>query len=371
MQRDGLLMRVPLVGGELTCTEAVAVAELARRFGNGVIELTNRGNLQMRGVQPNDCEAVIAALTGLGFGSVSARAVTISPFAGDAARALRAQVVVLLETLDFSRLSSKFVVHIDDDGGWTSARHCDAGIRIRSDGRCHVTLRRLGTVELPQATAPQVCDVIMRLCIEQGSQATLSDVVERGGGASVVAALEHALTTELRWVAPATSANRHERLGRIVMRRTDAAPFAVVAGVPLGRLDPSTLRLLGERCAANGLTSLHVTPSKAIAFLCGDAEQADMMVQEAARLGLAIDDDHPSRGIVACVGASGCWQTDLDTLGLAGRLIAERAADGTAPAGVVHVSGCDKGCAFPGIASVTFLGRNDGSGFDRINGPSA
>ncbi len=48
---DGLLVRVKPFGGRLTSAALRALAEAVAAFGNGVVELTSRGNLQVRGVR--------------------------------------------------------------------------------------------------------------------------------------------------------------------------------------------------------------------------------------------------------------------------------------------------------------------------------
>ena len=47
---DGLLVRVKPFGGRLPAARLSALAEAVIRYGNGVVELTSRGNLQVRGV---------------------------------------------------------------------------------------------------------------------------------------------------------------------------------------------------------------------------------------------------------------------------------------------------------------------------------
>ncbi len=48
---DGLLVRVKPFGGRISSPALGALADAAASFGNGVIELTRRGNLQIRGVR--------------------------------------------------------------------------------------------------------------------------------------------------------------------------------------------------------------------------------------------------------------------------------------------------------------------------------
>ncbi|HKH04523.1 MAG TPA: precorrin-3B synthase [Acidimicrobiales bacterium] len=63
---DGLLARVRLAGGSLTPDQARALAATAARHGNGVVELTSRANVQVRGVRPEALDALVADLTDAG-----------------------------------------------------------------------------------------------------------------------------------------------------------------------------------------------------------------------------------------------------------------------------------------------------------------
>ncbi len=60
---DGLLVRVKPFGGRLSAASLRALAEAVARYGNGVVELTGRGNLQVRGVRdaPAFARAMVAA----------------------------------------------------------------------------------------------------------------------------------------------------------------------------------------------------------------------------------------------------------------------------------------------------------------------
>ncbi len=50
------------------------------------------------------------------------------------------------------------------------------------------------------------------------------------------------------------------------------------------------------------------------------------------------------RRVIACTGAPGCLQASVETRALA------RALAPHVPGGMLHVSGCAKGCAHPGAA---------------------
>ena len=66
--------------------------------------------------------------------------------------------------------------------------------------------------------------------------------------------------------------------------------------------------------------------------------------------GLILDRDDPRLRAAACTGAPGCAQAQGAT-----HALAERLAPGLGPGQTLHVSGCAKGCAHPGPASVTLV----------------
>jgi precorrin-3B synthase len=84
---DGFLLRIRPRIGRLSAEEARAVAAVARGSGNGLIDLTSRGNLQLRGLQPDTLEEAQALLAAAGLldGTPEAEAtrnVLVSPLTG-------------------------------------------------------------------------------------------------------------------------------------------------------------------------------------------------------------------------------------------------------------------------------------------------
>ena len=83
---DGGICRIKLDGGSLRADQAVAVADAARLYAGGVIEATNRANLQIRGIG-QQTPALIDSLLAAGLGPTTAlgddvRNLMLSPSAG-------------------------------------------------------------------------------------------------------------------------------------------------------------------------------------------------------------------------------------------------------------------------------------------------
>lgn len=66
MSGDGLVVRVRPFRAELTSAQTLALCDLSQSYGNGVIDLTSRANLQLRGVAEADHPALLTALDALG-----------------------------------------------------------------------------------------------------------------------------------------------------------------------------------------------------------------------------------------------------------------------------------------------------------------
>jgi precorrin-3B synthase len=140
--RDGGICRIKLPGGTLSAAQAEVIADASARYAAGVVELTNRANLQVRGVRGGQEAALIEALVGAGLGpgpvadsggdaagpslaaiSSSAddvRNVMISPTAGRDPSALFdttplcAELLALLQgEARFAALSPKFALLLD------------------------------------------------------------------------------------------------------------------------------------------------------------------------------------------------------------------------------------------------------------------
>ncbi|MXJ36412.1 hypothetical protein GRW22_22685, partial [Escherichia coli] len=114
---DGLLARIHPPLGRLTAAQVRAVAEGARRFGNGHVDVTIRANLQIRGVAPETQDALAEHLVGFGLGDVRAdggpqRLTLTAPLFGLSALAEAVEAI----GRDVPGLPPKTLVAIEEDG---------------------------------------------------------------------------------------------------------------------------------------------------------------------------------------------------------------------------------------------------------------
>ena len=160
---DGGICRIKLPGGVLRSTQARAIAEAARQHASGVLELTNRSNLQIRGVLPGQEAPLIDALLGAGLGPRVAAAddvrnLMLSPAAGLDPQArldvrpLAGQLLDLLQdTPALHALSPKFALQLDG-GEALAMREHPHDLWLVAENEQHLLLGLAGCpVETPLA----------------------------------------------------------------------------------------------------------------------------------------------------------------------------------------------------------------------------
>jgi precorrin-3B synthase len=341
---DGLVVRLRPRGGRLSFAQAAGIAELSVRHGNGLIDLTGRANLQIRGVREESHEPLIEGLDRLGLvdaelDAETQRNVLVSPFwsAGDDVQSLAAELERALAKRPLG-LPEKFGFAVD----------C---------GECRV---------LAQAPAD--------IRIERGSDGSLivrADGAPRGRTVSRGEAIETALSLAEWFVASggakgrrgrmaahlATAGLPHELASQTEPALTTASPepgihlTGALVGFAFGQLQSATLMYLAALAPGLRMTPWHMI------LLEGMREMP-------AHDGLVTRADDPLLRVIACTGAPGCPEAHAETRMLAASLAPHISEDVT-----LHVSGCAKGCAHPGPSEVTLVGAADGFELVRHGSP--
>jgi len=91
--------------------------------------------------------------------------------------------------------------------------------------------------------------------------------------------------------------------------------------------------------------------------------QAPSLAAAAQQLGFIVAPDDPRRRVVACAGAPVCAAAEIPARALAPAIAAAKTfLDRQA---TIHISGCAKGCAHPGPATLTIVGIDGQCGIVR------
>ena len=143
------------------------------------------------------------------------------------------------------------------------------------------------------------------------------------------------------------------------MRNAEHGYFIVA--VPFGSMKADDLAALAglSRRYADG--TIRVTPWKSLVLPGVSPSDAAAVGEAVSDFGLIASPDDPRSRIVACAGRPSCTGAHAETRADA----AFFAAAGLPATGLVHVSGCSKGCALPGPAAATLVATTDG--YDLVN----
>ena len=330
---DGLVLRVRPHGGRLSQAQAAGIALLAAQHGNGLLDLTSRANLQIRGVQAGAQPALVEGLLALGLLDATLeiearRNILVSPFAedGDGTQALAAELAHALAMPDAPALPEKFGFAVDC-GETPVLRGSSADIRIeRTPGGFLVSTDGFAT----GAPVRRADAVPAALELAHWYLAATAGHNPRGRMARLASCLT--LPPRFQTVALQTASAAIPQVG------PTASGWLV--GIELGQLSANTLAELST------LGNLRVTPWRLL-FIEGVRQTPEVD-------GLITCADDPRLRVVACIGAPGCLQAHTATRHLA-RAIAPLVPVGS----LLHVSGCAKGCAHPKDA-LTLVGTATG-----------
>jgi precorrin-3B synthase len=339
MSGDGLVVRVRPRLGRLSAAQARGVAALSREHGNGLIDLSARANVQLRGVSTASHPPLIEGLRALGLiddsvAQETRRNIVVAPFhaPGDPTLAICTELARLLARPDAAELPGKFGFAVDT-GAVRVLEGTACDIRIERDAH-GVVLRPDGSrlaKRVTAATAATEALALTRWFVETGG-------IHEGRGR--MAAHVARFGVPQGFILPATTQDFLPRPGLC-----DAGALVALA---FGQMTAETLQALA------GLGDLRITPWRMI-VVEGATALPDLP-------GLISDPTDPLLHVVACTGAPGCVQALGPTRDLA-RALAPHVQ------GLLHVSGCAKGCAHPGAADLTLTATPQG--FALIRGATA
>ncbi|WP_168702795.1 nitrite/sulfite reductase [Gordonia paraffinivorans] len=361
--RDGALARIRLPGGRIRADQLGVLAQASAAHADGFLELTARGNIQLRGIA--DVEAVAEAVVSAGLAPDSAhdkaRNIEVSPLTGriggaaDAGPLLKALDDALRSHPDAEAVSGRFLFGVDD-------------------GRGDIVRRRPDACAVLQPGEPLLADIVVDgtpIGSVSGTEGIVASLISVATGLQDIAPgawRVRDLGDEDRARLHRELADRHDP---VVGERPgdddeDAAPVvgwfdqddgSVLLGcvVELGRLPAR----LAEFLAAVD-KPIVFTPDREI-LICDLSEGvAETVVRVLAPMGLIFDASSPWARLSCCVGAPGCGSAhtrvrdDLLAHVRAGSPVADRE----------HWVGCERRCGSPGTAHLLVQATPDG-GYER------
>jgi precorrin-3B synthase len=358
---DGHLARVRLPGGFVTAGQLRALAGLAGDLGDGRIELTSRGNVQLRALAADDAVRLTDALAAAALlpspDHDRVRNVLASPLAGldggpDLAPVVRALDAALCARPRLAELSGRFLFAVDDGRGDVAGLGADVVATVTRDSAC---VNGLAAPVSAPASGPS-CDSGdwargVAAVMQAFGEAFLDERGALGSGAWRIAELPGGPDRVRDIVAGRLGLAAAERpaAGVLAARPVGVVGSHVVLLAPAGRLTAAQLGWLADRVTGR---PARVTPWRSVVL--PDQADAAGTLKEAAGLGYGVDERSPWLRVTACAGQPGCASA-----------LADVQADAAAFAGrwpdrIVHVSGCARHCGRPAATEIDVTATSEG-----------
>ncbi|OBC02546.1 precorrin-3B synthase [Mycobacterium sp. 852002-40037_SCH5390672] len=343
---DGALARIRLPGGMITAAQLAAVAAVSSQAGSGTLELTARGNVQLRGL--TDVTAVAEALGAAGLLPSTThervRNIVASPLSGRVGGQLDVRPWVgeldaaICGESRLAELGGRFWFSLDDGRADVSGLCADVGVHAFPDG-CALLLAGRDT----------------------GVRLVAGEVVEM------------LVTLATRFVDIRGTAWRVKELDDVRQLLPDAEPgaisFPAVTKPPVGWINQDDGRVTLGAAAPLGVLSarvaeylaaieapLVITPWRSVLVCDLREEVADVALRVLAPLGLVFDEHSPWLTVSACTGSPGCARSAADVRADAAQSLDARDVDARRHR---HFVGCDRACGSP-LAGEVLVATPDG-----------
>ena len=337
---DGRLARVRIPGGRLSAAALLMLAAAAEELGNGLLDVTARANLQLRGLRdgPGVAADLAARLHGAGLLPALAhdRALTVlaSPLAGRAPGAHDGvdDIVALLDaglcaSHTLRDLPDRFCFLADDGTGAGRENRPDVIVVARGAGRFGLALdgRELAFEGDGAAAVAVALDAAEAFVAAGGDAWRLSETP--GGAGTIAAALGLAL-------APVTRAVPTRTFGPGAVSQRDGR-VALTALAPLGQLWPALLRALAEL-----RTEVRLSGRRTVTLVDLDVAAVPNTRAALTDAGLVLAAGSGWVGLTACAGTGACAHALLDVRAAA----CARALARSAREPVEHWAACERRC---------------------------
>jgi precorrin-3B synthase len=345
---DGALARVRLPGGMITPAQLTTLSGVSSRLGSGTLELTSRGNVQLRGI--TDVTAAAEAIAGAGLlpstthervrnivaSALSGRVggtLDLRPWVGELDAAICGEPRL-------AELGGRFWFSLDDGRADVSGLGADIGVHfLEDDCALLLTGRDTGVRLALSDVVKTLAEVAVRFVEIRGKAWRVKELDDVAGLFPGVA-----LGATFPPVTKAPVGRINQEDGRVTLG----------AAVPLGVLPASVAEYLAAIEAP-----MVVTPWRSVLVCDLDEAVADTALRVLAPLGLVFDENSPWLNVSACIGSPGCAHSAADV-----RADAAQALDADS-AVHRHFVGCERACGSPPTGQVLVA---SGQGYRLLRG---
>lgn len=359
---DGLLARLTPAGSTIPLDAFTGLCAAAQIHGNGIVEITSRGSIQIRGLSAASAPLFAADVASLGIEASDGIPVVTDPLAGLGrhdrfdANALAADMRTVVAAAPFAaRLSAKVSVVVDG-GGELHLDALAADIRLRAIGGKHVHIALAGdaAAATPLGAIPldRAVECVIRLfetLVAKAQQSRMRKAVE-GEGLNAFRSAVADLIVDFPIPTPRRAADP------VGIHRLLSSGNAFGVGLPFGHSDSEALSSLMAAAGQAGTVGVRTAPDRALLLLGVSPWMTRKLIAAAGALGFVVDPADPRRRVVACAGAPICASGEIPARAMAPAMAdaARALLDGE----IIHVSGCAKGCAHPAPAPLAVFGRD-------------
>lgn len=359
---DGGLARIRLPGGAISAEQMGTLARMANELGNGILELTARGNIQVRGLDENEASSAAALLRDAGLLPSDkhdrVRNIIASPLSGliggftDSRPLVATWDELLRSDARLAELPGRFLVAFDDGRGDVAALDADITVMAYDETTSALLLHGEDTrVRVAHENAVEAVHSLARAFLHLAEGAWR--IRDMPAPARDRLLSEVGLQPDLSPGPVHPSERPQPPIGWFAQEDGDVA---LGAAVPLGRLGTRLAEFLEaiER-------PLLVTPWRGIVLTGLDDWRAEQVVRVLAPMGLVFDAESPWARTSACTGQPGCASSRADVHADVRQAVADgELAGGLEPAGAEHWAGCDRACGAPRGATIR-IAQEDGS----------
>jgi ferredoxin-nitrite reductase len=388
------MLRVRIPGGQTTSYRLRALAEMAAAYGNGLLDVTTRQQVQVRHLKVEDVPAVFArmeevGLTALQTGMDTVRNVMTCPVSGlspdevvetdGLVRALNDEILnnraytnlprkcnvavtgcphncLHMETQDIALVPSYYELGHDRNPGFNvlvGGKLGSGGYRIASSLDLFVN----------PADALDVCRAIIHLYRDHGprenrTQARLAFLVEEWGIERFRAEVESSVGKKLvRAGIDARKTGEQDHIG--IFRQRQRGMNYVGLKVQVGRITADKLIRLTGLAERYGNGDMRVGANQSLVIPNVSDREVGGLAEEPLVKEFAYNPSPLYRGLVSCVGSDYCNLAVIETKGRAVETakILEARLGGSLKPITMHWSGCPAGCGNHLVADVGLLGK--------------